>query len=86
VRATCSCVTTSTSLAFRGVPTVQRTLHRTTAYSVSDATYSSVLRTTYYVLRTTYYVLRTDEPWQETSRMYSTAALHLSRQLCAQPT
>jgi hypothetical protein len=57
VRATCSCVTTSTSLAFRGVPTVQRTLHRTTAYSVSAATYSSVLRTTYYVLRTTYYVL-----------------------------
>jgi hypothetical protein len=31
-------------------------LHRTTAYSVSAATYSSVLRTTYYVLRT-------DEPW-----------------------
>jgi hypothetical protein len=50
VRATCSCVTTSTGLAFRGVPTVQRTLHRTTAHSVSAATYSSVLRTTYYVL------------------------------------
>jgi hypothetical protein len=50
VRATCSCVTTSTSLAFTGVPTVQRTLHRTTAYSVSAATSSSVLRTTYYVL------------------------------------
>jgi hypothetical protein len=50
VRTTCSCVTTSTSQASRGVPTVQRTLHRTTAYSVSAATYSSVVRTTYYVL------------------------------------
>jgi hypothetical protein len=67
VRATCSCVTTSTSLAFRGVPTVQRTLHRATAYSVSAATYSSVLRTTYYILRT-------DEPCLRPSAACSTLA------------